>query len=323
MCLIAIESPDMEAQARKAIDETIAKLNELASADLQLHTQMRANSQNGVSKPAAKDRNWLAIALGGLTIAGIWFGTLKYVVSSEVGSALAAPNQRLATIEEDIKHLQSDVKSIQDTQSQLIFRSSSTAAPKEIGDAAQRLQQEKVALPLPVVAEAGRSVLKSAEAEQKGGWDATTRLMEYVSFINGTNFDESSVNAGATPSGGATYFLLAPPHSYDGSMFTAHRQVAIDEAALVGPIGQNMYVGGNKGAGPAFVLLKGGHLQLDGNQMKHAIVENAVVKYSGGAIQLYDVYFVNCTFIVDQHKNGLLLAGSMFSNTGRSTVSIS
>ena len=48
----------------------------------------------------------------------------------------------------------------------------------------------------------------------------------------------------------------------------------------------------------AFFILTGdtSTIVLDGLYMKHVIIRNADVEYSGGAIRLEDVYFVNCRF---------------------------
>jgi hypothetical protein len=43
---------------------------------------------------------------------------------------------------------------------------------------------------------------------------------------------------------------------------------------------------------------------IDGYQLKHCIFANGTISYRGGAVDLCDVYFVNCTFKISRQAAG-------------------
>lgn len=52
---------------------------------------------------------------------------------------------------------------------------------------------------------------------------------------------------------------------------------------------------------------------LDNARMRHVVLMNAKVTYSGGLISLDDVHFVNCTFDINPSEATFALAESILS----------
>ena len=68
---------------------------------------------------------------------------------------------------------------------------------------------------------------------------------------------------------------------------------------MLEPIGRNF--NRNASVGPALIILQGGAaFILDGMHLKNVVLQNVTVVYQGGPVILENIYFVGCTFAINQ-----------------------
>jgi hypothetical protein len=72
-------------------------------------------------------------------------------------------------------------------------------------------------------------------------------------------------------------------------------------------------------SGKEVILLEGGAVALDGVGLKHVVIRNATVFYSGGPVQMEDVAFVNCTFVLDDMPRTREFASSVLREPSSTT----
>jgi hypothetical protein len=66
--------------------------------------------------------------------------------------------------------------------------------------------------------------------------------------------------------------------------------------------------------GNAWVLLNRGIMRLDQMHLRRVVVNQVEVHYSGGQVKLENVFFVNCTFIIDNDNAGRQLAKDLVAS---------
>ena len=98
--------------------------------------------------------------------------------------------------------------------------------------------------------------------------------------------------------------------------------VSLDQAAVLERIGDNLNA--SEKVAPRYLMLKDIPiaLVLDGMRIKNVIFMNCEVAYSGSAIQMEGVYFVNCRFSVSPNARGdLFISKSLVSTPSDFTAS--
>jgi hypothetical protein len=209
-------------------------------------------------------------------------------------------------------------KAIQTQRDGEILLGKTGASPKAIGDAANSLKAQGAVLSRNLVVNAGQSLLK--EVSSKDGserWSAATDVLSYLSFLN-RNFTPPVIEQTA-PEGFATGYLR--PQGFTGIVrwMGDSRPPDVPQMHPIGAPDANEKLK----SGPAYLMLDGGTISLDGMVMKRIIIQNARVVYDGGALSLTNVYFVNCTFSVSHEKKGILFADAIMSPNAQTNLIVS
>ena len=68
------------------------------------------------------------------------------------------------------------------------------------------------------------------------------------------------------------------------------------------------------GYGPSLLLVKAPVVILDNLYVKRVVFQNAHIVYRGGAVTLDDVYFLDCTFEIENHAKGQEMARKILSD---------
>jgi hypothetical protein len=76
----------------------------------------------------------------------------------------------------------------------------------------------------------------------------------------------------------------------------------IDTAATFEKIGHDVNAGAT--VGPQYFATNNFRGALDGYHLQHRIFANGTISYGGGAVDVRDVYFVNCTFKISRQAAG-------------------
>lgn len=107
-----------------------------------------------------------------------------------------------------------------------------------------------------------------------------------------------------------TWYGYAVPHGELSPQFSHYGIVPISRAAIFDKIGVNRNPGP---IGDAFLVGVGGTLYLDGTQARQAILRGTTIMYEGGPVELENVYFVDCKFVINQSPNGRALAQALLT----------
>jgi hypothetical protein len=268
-----------------------------------------ANKSHGWGKAVKFIREWSGVeaAVAILIFAATqWTSYIEFRTTTN--TSLTSMNDKLQRMQTDLSGLKHDVDVLQIQHSIAVIQPGSRATPKDVGEAASRLKREGVTLPRPPVTEAARSLVQKVSSDPSGNtWNALSRVLEYVSFLN----KQSSPLLTLEPfSGKGTFIIL--PHGWTGQ-YAWFGSSTYPDVPQFHPIGFGLDSNEQIHEGPAFLVLSGAPLTLDGHFIRRVIIMDAEVIYDGGPLQLKDVYFVNCTFKIKPTPRSRSLALAMIS----------
>jgi hypothetical protein len=161
-----------------------------------------------------------------------------------------------------------------------------------------RAQAAQVRISPAVLEKTGKQFVNAAQ-ESPEAWEASLEFLKYKTYTN--SFTAGFlVNMPPNVSGGTTYVFdaltnLPPPK------FSSLGGVPKELAAQFMHIGEDPDKG--KKWGVSLLKVEGGGLILDGMQLRNVLIYNALIVYRGGPLILKNVYFVSCTFDMDQNRN--------------------
>jgi hypothetical protein len=235
---------------------------------------------------------------------------------TNANASLASIKDDLRNMHTDLSGLRHDVDVLQIQHSTAVLQPKSGATPKDIGEAASDLRKEGVTIPRPPVAETARALLQTASYDPSGtSWNALSQMLEYISFLN----KQSSPIQTLIPFHGKGTFIEVP-HGWTGhyAWFGSSTYPVVPQFH---PIGFGLDSNESIHEGPAFLVMSGAPLQLDGEVIKRVVFIDVEVIYDGGPLQMENVYFVNCTFKIKPTPRSKNLAIAMLSQNAATTFS--
>lgn len=185
---------------------------------------------------------------------------------------------------------------------------SSTSAVKTL----QLARQEKIRIDAEVVKAAGKRFLSASEGQNNAAWKAAIAFIDYRSFLNTDNQPD-----------------LGPPKAVENPEY--HFVITVKSAAgaqapythFVGQVlpygtataeGSARYEPIDSSQGPsgfAYVLVRqtgpNNLLVLDDKRIKNVVIADSAIEYDGGPLLLENVYFVNCSFVLQPTTKSLAL----------------
>jgi hypothetical protein len=171
-------------------------------------------------------------------------------------------------------------------------------------------QKKNFKIPSDVVQATGAKFIQAAQTNPNA-WNAALAFIDYRSFLNDVKIKEPPTAQSVQT------FLTHYDILYRGSsvhVYTVPPLVPQDEAAQLHRLDlPNKNIG--IPFGPSFILAEDGEYVLDGMYMRRVIIRNSRVVYDGGQVVLDDVYFINCTFEIPQHPNGVNFATAFLAPT--------
>jgi hypothetical protein len=156
-------------------------------------------------------------------------------------------------------------------------------------------QQAGEKLDTRLISSAGQKFVEASEREPEA-WKAALVFANYKSFANPTP-------AFIPPAGGtlyARYRVAAVPGQAPPTLRVVG-QVAKESAAEFAPIGVDRNA--QLAEGNQYIFAEGGSVVLDNMQLRNVVLKNVRITYGGGPLRLTDVYFINCTFEMEQDRN--------------------
>jgi hypothetical protein len=204
--------------------------------------------------------------------------------------------QRLSTIEASLKNLTASVEGIRLKQS-----SSNATDPQNINQAKSvlaRAQSSNIQLDKDVVSEAGSSFVKASE-KVPAAWNVAVDFLAYRTTLNINLAAVTSASQIATTSNTTltTEYKIFQAEGYESPTVSVGGDVSAQQAADIHPLDEPSLNAG-KPRGREVILIVGGGLRIDGFLLKNVVIKNTAILYSGGPVQLQNVIFVNCTFVL-------------------------
>lgn len=207
-----------------------------------------------------------------------------------------------------LEHLEDDMNNIKTSLAALTPQlKTSQEAAKQTLDRARKSGKK---LSEDLVNTAGQSFVEAA-AHVPSAWPVA---LEYAAYRSSFNSVPTSGVFPFEPEKGTHYRFQAPD---GGTAPILHYPVGISapisEAARIQPIGTQLNSGNT--VGNPFIVAEGGALLLDGMELRHAVLQNVEVHYSGKDLNLTDVTFVNCTFVMDNLPRSRGLAKELLAES--------
>jgi len=220
---------------------------------------------------------------------------------------------RLTNTETRLTHIEASLASLQ------ISQLGNSAGDKKSQEEAKQLlkiaKTKAILLPDKVVEQAGKSFVEAAAnpnlspERKQSAWETAIDFLNYRSF---RDFDvAASFNQMEGEQTLTTKYSAEAPPGLPRPKVGVVGAVPIKQAAILEHIAQHI----NTGAlGNQFVVVDGGNIVLDGFHLKHVVLRNVHVVYSGGPVILEDVYFLNCTFDIKPAPNGQNFASNLLES---------
>lgn len=174
---------------------------------------------------------------------------------------------------------------------------------KETEVVLSRAEKANLRLKPDVVEKAAAKFLEAA-GSSKSAWGVAIAFAEYRSTLT----NEPPLPPLNKHPEADTWYGYSIPHGELSPVFSHYGIVPISRAAIFDKIGVNRNPGP---IGDAFLVGVGGTLYLDDTQARKAILRGTTIFYEGGPVELDDVYFVDCKFVINQSPNGLALAQAL------------
>jgi hypothetical protein len=152
-------------------------------------------------------------------------------------------------------------------------------------------RRAKIKIPTEAVQEVGERFVH-APSPDPNIWAIALALVSYKSSLN-----YAPINADwwTIKSRFRVNYFRGMVENGKRSEISAFGQVPIDQAAVVRLIGSRLKAPQEQ-YGNRFVVLHDGDVLLNSMELRHVIIANARVVYTGGKVIMQEVYFVNCTF---------------------------
>ncbi len=177
-------------------------------------------------------------------------------------------------------------------------------------------RKSSLLIPPTVVEQAGDRFIEASSTDP-GAWGVALDFVAYRSSLNAPSapFDRNSAIP-LTMNQVTHYNLHSLPDKPQPSMQWLPPMVPREQAARCDGIGEDQNA--NLVLQPSWLLITGGTTSLDEMHIRNAVFQNVQIHYSGEALILENVVFINCAFVLDNNNPGRSLSKSLLAS-GRVT----
>jgi hypothetical protein len=202
-------------------------------------------------------------------------------------------------------------------------------SPQHIAEAEQVLKsarRNKIAIPLDVVENAGKKFVE-VSSNNTAAWNAALSFADYRSLLNVAEAPKLEGGKPYEPDMHIQAYVRGPKNLTGGEIARSMKisvfgELVTEKFAVMEQLSLPLHAT----KGYHFIgfqsLISGTQLILDGLHLRNVIVENMNVGYFGGALELENVYFVNCTFEFSTKPQTLDLARAVLSSPTITFVSL-
>jgi hypothetical protein len=323
-----IDAPDLDDMGQKGLSKLVETLTGRVTA-LE-NERSPANASNGKwGRNSAIGLASLAVSIVGLPLLlAAWIephlqNDLKNDVKIEVAEQLKEPLQDLHKMAADIAEIKGKLEVLDPliqkltaqrlTEAERLDSKELLARLPELKSLATFAKKESVTIKPETVEKVGKKLI---EVGSPDAWHTALDFANYKSFLN-VSLSLKVNNVIGTGTLATAYVTTAPPGMHIPNMSVAGA-VPKDTAAYIRSIG-HPDPNDSSPLGNDWIILEGGGLVIDGVQMRKTILRNVYVSYSGGQLQMQDVYFFNCIFGVTQQPDGQRFALALLSPSPATT----
>ena len=180
---------------------------------------------------------------------------------------------------------------------------------------ARTASESNTEVPAKDIASVGKRTIALASGNSSTSalaWETTLALLQYQSVMNAFSPPIDTSLTKPVLAYSTKYLVQTEPGLALPQLKSTTLTVPRENAAALDLIGQDRNK--NSLTGPAMLEMVEGNLTLDGMHLKNVVLVNVHVIYKGGASELENVYFLNCTFQITRSANGIELADNILTN---------
>jgi hypothetical protein len=195
------------------------------------------------------------------------------------------------------------------------LKSANQAAAKDL--LTQARQGKVPPIPGEIVDQAGRSFAE-AGSSSPAAWDVALQYVNYRSVLNRdlkSVRDAKQIATTPTPAYlGAHYKAILDAAYLATTVITRGGKVPLNRAATMHELGGSNPDEGQE-YGAEVILVTGAHIILDNSFLKHVVIKDSTVFYHGQHVQLVDVTFADCTFVIEDNAEGHAFADAVLAKS--------
>jgi hypothetical protein len=234
---------------------------------------------------------------------------LKNDVKIEVADQLKEPLKKIGEISEDVKEIKGKLEVLDPFIRELTVKRLSEVSnlnPKELVSRLPELKRlatiaktESVTVKPETVEKVGQKLIAVGTTD---AWNTALKFLNYKSFLN---VSLSIAVSNVLPEGKSltTTYMRNTPIGMSPPQFSIAGIVPKEQSAQFVDM-RTTDPNASLPLGNEWIIATGGALIIDNMQLKKMIFQNVYIEYDGGPIKMQEVYFLNCTFVVKQQRNG-------------------
>jgi hypothetical protein len=249
---------------------------------------------------------------------------MRNVLGGDIDKKLK--DKGLDHISEDVTAIRTRLDTIQPFLDDLIkdrMHRASSLNRMDFGSELPRIKQtviaatkENVTVPIEDIKAIGKNAIEASSGNSKQAslaWQIVLNLVSYHSSFNSMYKPTAPLIPLRNGVAFKYYYLSAKKNDFPKAEITREAGVPSKQAARYDFIGVDQNL--DKPLGPAFLILTGGSVILDGFHIRNAIFEGVEIHYVGGPVILENVIFINCTFVIDNNDPGRRLGENMLASS--------
>lgn len=274
---------------------------------------------NGFKKVANWLRYWglLGIAITAfLTLIGlvVTLGIFTTNKISQEAEFRGKTEKTLETIDKRLTSIEGSLVNIQLKQ----LSATGPQASKDAENILRLARSNNVKLDSEAITNAGTRFVEASNA-RPDAWATVQEFLSYRSYLNSVTVPLGP-QVRVTDADARSHYLINKDNIPTvEQMSTVGASQAPDAAQLRNISGSDL--NSASGIGPSLIVLKAPTVILDNLYAKKVVFENAHIIYRGGPVTLDDVYFLNCTFEIENHAKGQEMAKKILANAATSFLS--
>jgi hypothetical protein len=322
-------SPEMAASTDERFNEAFERIRDLEGRPAQ--TAPPPSSQESLLKQNAY---WvfpvLTLTLGSGFIFSFFHWFFADLVEHQIDaklteSKLIGPNNDIQAINIEVRENTTKLNMLIDLLKPQIsqrLRNAASLSPEQfqkelpqVKAAVALAKQEQLREPEETINSLGKQAIDLANVQsdiRNVAWQTATEILNYRSFLNVPPREALAI--APLPGNQAWQYgvLGTPGKPLPSFAFTEVLGVPSRMAARFDRIGEDKNQALQRG--PLYLIGTGGATILDNMFLRNVVFQNVEIHYSGAQIDLKNVTFVNCTFVIDNNLPGRELGNKMLAS---------